>query len=234
MRHHRVFWANAGLGAASVPHFWKVLHDGDLTVHRSEVELLSDTDQVTLKDGSRFQTDYIVLCTGFDKSYQVFSEDLQHELGLARSPAADEQARWRDLERAAEDDVDELLPALCDSPFGLRTFEQPHEAGGRKVLHGPSLHYRRLVAPALAAAGDHSVYFPGFVHSLYNPVVAEVQALWGVAFLLGLQPGAAPSREDMEREVAEWNVWSRKRYVAQGNKHAYAIFDFLPVSPCPH
>ncbi|RYC56961.1 hypothetical protein CHU98_g9248 [Xylaria longipes] len=31
----------------------------------------------------------------------------------------------------------------------------------------------------------------------------------------------------MEREVAEWNVWSRKRYLAQGKKHAYAIYDFL-------
>lgn len=211
-----------------MPHFWKVLHDGDLTVHRTEVESLSDKDKVTLKDGNQFQTDYIVLCTGFDKSYQVFGEDLQHELGLARSPAADEQDKWRQLERDAAETVDELLPALQDSPFGLKTFAQPETAGGRKILHGPSQHYRRLVVPALAARGDRSVYFPGFVHSLYNPVVAEVQALWGVTFLLGLHD--PPARDDMDREVAEWNVWSRKRYVAQGNKHAYAIFDFLPVS----
>lgn len=197
-------------------------------MHRTEVESLSDTDKVHLKDGTEFQTDYIVLCTGFDKSYQVFDEKLQYELGLARSPVQAEQEKWRKIEKAAEGEVDELLPALKHSPFGLKTFEQPDTVGGRKILHGPSLHYRRLIVPSLAAQGDRSIYFPGFVHSLYNPVVAEVQALWGVTFLLGLHD--MPSQTEMDKEVAEWNVWSRKRYVAQGNKHAYAIFDFLPVS----
>jgi hypothetical protein len=85
-----------------------------------------------------------------------------------------------------------------------------------------------LVVPSLVAAGARSIYFPGFIHSIYTPTVSEVQALWGVAFLLGLHD--PPSLREMEQEVAEWNVWTRKRYVGQGRKHAYAIFDFLPVS----
>ena len=39
-----------------------------------------------------------------------------------------------------------------------------------------------------------------------------------------------PSQETMEEEVATWNVWTRKRYLAQGQKHAYAIYDYLSVS----
>jgi hypothetical protein len=87
------------------------------------------------------------------------------------------------------------------------------------------------VPPGLAAAGDRSVFFPGFIHSIYTPLVSEVQALWGCAFQLGLLDTC--SLQDMEKEVAEWNVWTRKRYLAQGRKHAYAIFDFLPVSDEP-
>lgn len=48
--------------------------------------------------------------------------------------------------------------------------------------------------------------------------------LWGVAFLLGLLD--PPSKPEMERDVATWNVWTRKRYVVQGPKNAYGIYEF--------
>lgn len=222
----RIFWANSGLGAASVPLFWKTFHAGDCTVHRTDIKSLEDGNIVNLKDHCRFQTDYIILCTGFDKSLHVFSQELQRQCGFAPNPAEGE--KWAKLDNAAEETVDELLPALAHSPFGSKRFDREETAGGRKLLHGPSRHYRRLIVPALAAQGDRSVYFPGFIHTIYTPMVSEVQALWGVAFLLGLHD--PPSQAKMEQEVAEWNAWSRKRYVAQGRKHAYAIYDFLPVS----
>ncbi|KAI1780608.1 cofactor FMO1 FAD enzyme [Hypoxylon cercidicola] len=215
-----IFWANAGLGAASVPEFWNVFHAGDCTVHRTEIASLTDGDKVTLRNGAQFETDYIILCTGFDKSYQPFSKDLQQACGLAPAPADAE--KWAKLEAAAEKTVDELLPAIKESPLQVSD-----DINGRRkdLAHGPSRHYRRLVIPDMVAAGDRSIYFPGFIHSIYTPLVSEVQALWGVTFLLGLND--PPSQEEMEREVAEWNVWSRKRYLTQGRKHAYAIYDFL-------
>ncbi|KAI0017753.1 hypothetical protein F4780DRAFT_754258 [Xylariomycetidae sp. FL0641] len=219
-----IFWANAGLGAASVPLFWKTFHAGDCTVHRGDIDSLSAGNRITLKDESSFTTDFVILSTGFDKPFQVFSEELQRRFNLAPNPT--EQEKWAELESRAERTVDELLPALKGSPFGTKQFRRERSAGGRKLLHGPNRHYRRLIVPALAAKGDRSIFFPGFIHSIYTPLVSEVQALWGVAFLLGLLD--PPSQEEMEREVAEWNVWSRKRYKAQGTKHAYAIFDFLP------
>ncbi|KAL2171721.1 hypothetical protein VTG60DRAFT_1718 [Thermothelomyces hinnuleus] len=231
-----IFWANAGLGCASVPDFWKVFHAGDCTVHRTEIASFDGVSTVTLRDGGCFETDYVILCTGFDKSYQPFSPELQYELGLAPDPDPRDRKKWAELDARAEATVDELLPDLRHSPVPPSVHEQHwqqlnenHAAGGdekNKPLHGPSRHYRRLVVPGLAAAGDRSIYFPGFIHSIYTPLVSEVQALWGCAFLLGfLDP---PPLEDMEKEVAEWNVWTRKRYLAQGRKHAYAIYDFLP------
>lgn len=209
-----------------MPLFWKTFHAGDCTVHRTNIESLTDGNKVSLEDGTEFRTDYVMLCTGFDKSYHVFSEALQRQCGLVPDPA--ERKKWVELEAEAEEAVDELLPALETGPRRVRAVDREETAGGRKLLHGPSRHYRRLIVPSLAARGDRSIIFPGFIHTIYTPVVAEAQALWGVTFLLGLHD--PPSQEEMEREVAEWNVWTRKRYVAQGRKHAYAIYDFLPVS----
>ncbi|KAI0909800.1 cofactor FMO1 FAD enzyme [Ustulina deusta] len=215
-----IFWANAGLGAASVPDYWKVFHAGDCTVHRSEIESLAKEGLVNLRNGIQFQTDYVILCTGFDKSYQPFDQALQYRYGIKPDPV--EADRWEALEAEAEKRVDELLPAIKHSPI-----IPAQERDLRNLSHGPSRHYRRLIVPALAAEGDRSIFFPGFIHSIYTPLVSEVQALWGVTFLLELHE--PPSQAVMEQEVAEWNVWSRKRYLAQGKKHAYAIYDFLSV-----
>lgn len=242
----RIFWANAGLGCASAPNFWDVFHAGDCTIHRTEIESLggAGAGSVTLRSGRRLEgaraADFVILCTGFDKSYQPFGPSLQRECGLAHDPRPAEADRWAALERRAGATVDALLPSLREPPRALEpsAHEEARRArsggggggdgGGEELLHGPSRHYRRLVVPGLAAEGDRSVYFPGFIHSIYTPLVSEVQALWGVAFLLGLIE--VPSKQAMEVEAAEWNVWTRKRYLAQGRKHAYAIFDFLSVS----
>ncbi|KAK3291025.1 uncharacterized protein B0H64DRAFT_451666 [Chaetomium fimeti] len=218
-----IFWANAGLGAASVPNFWKVFHAGDCTVHRTGIESFTD-NKVHLSDGTQVSTDYVVLCTGFDKSYQPFSRELQRTFGLTNDLDPADQERWAKAEARAEVAVDNKLPTLRNPPLSSGQVESSvhREAGSN---HGPSRHYRRLIVPGMAAEGDRSIVFPGFIHSIYTPMVSEVQALWGSAFLLGLLD--PPDQAEMEREVAEWNVWSRKRYPAQGRKHAYAIFDFL-------
>ncbi|KAJ5788015.1 cofactor FMO1 FAD enzyme [Penicillium paradoxum] len=222
-----IFWAHAGVGAASVPNFWKTFHAGDITVHRTNIASFRDNDMVHLDNGTSFQSDYIILCTGFDKSYHVFSEEMQQRCGLASTTNRKVEIRWTKLESEALKTVEELLPQLRNPPAAL---QKPRilakEAGGRKLIHGPSRHYRRLIVPELAASGDRSICFPGFIHTIYTPLVAETQALWSVAFLLGLLD--LPSQENMEAEVAEWNVWTGKRYIAQGKKNAYAIYDFLP------
>ncbi|KAI9730794.1 MAG: hypothetical protein M1818_008074 [Claussenomyces sp. TS43310] len=232
-----VFWASAGLGVASVPNFWKTFHAGDCTVHRSEIESLTGNNTVNLTNSTQLQTDYVILCTGFDKSYQPFNTDLQQECGLMTDPDPVDQEKWAKLAAHAEETVNELLPVLRHSPVAVRDFKtinsesiisngsEPTGKQQQHLSHGPSRHYRRLIVPALAARGDRSIIFPGFIHSIYTPLVSEIQALWGCAFLLGLHD--PPSQAEMEKEVAEWNVWSRKRYPTQGRKHAYAIYDFL-------
>ncbi|KAG5810253.1 hypothetical protein H9Q74_006582 [Fusarium xylarioides] len=37
-----------------------------------------------------------------------------------------------------------------------------------------------------------------------------------------------PPREEMEVEAANFNAWTRKRYLDQGKKHSYFIYDDIP------
>ncbi|KAK7739636.1 hypothetical protein SLS53_005603 [Cytospora paraplurivora] len=222
-RDNGIFWAASGLGAASVPDYWKVFHAGDCTVHRGVIDSLAGDNTVVLRSGERFQTDTIIMCTGFGKSSGAFGDDLKPLCGLAANAVgSDEEARWAAIEAEASDTVDELLPVLSRPPPGL----DGQALGSRKsaAAEGPSRHYRRLISPYLAAQGDRSLFFLCMLHTVSTPLVVEMQSLWGVAFMLGLLD--VPGLADMEREAALWNVWTRKRYPGIGRTHSYAVFDF--------
>ncbi|RYP76536.1 hypothetical protein DL770_007207 [Monosporascus sp. CRB-9-2] len=109
-----MFWARAGLGAPSAPDFWKTLHSGELNVVRSEVESLSHTDVVNLKNGISIQSDMVIACTGFEKPYRPFSRELRVELGLTYDKA--DALKGARLNEKAEAKVNELLPMLKNPP----------------------------------------------------------------------------------------------------------------------
>jgi dimethylaniline monooxygenase (N-oxide forming) len=48
-----------------------------------------------------------------------------------------------------------------------------------------------------------------------------------VSWMLGWRE--LPSQEEMELEAATFNAWTRKRYLEQGKKHSYFIYDYIPV-----
>lgn len=85
-----------------------------------------------------------------------------------------------------------------------------------------------MISPYMTANNDRSIFFPGQFHSVFTPLVAEVQALWGIAWMLNMVD--TPSRDDMEKEIAVWNAWTAKRYGDMGRKHSYSIYDYLAVS----
>lgn len=191
-----------------------------MTVHRTQIDHFAQGNKVYLTNGSILSTDYVILCTGFEKSYRAFDKDLRMECGLTYDPTV----KWAKLDAQCEKIVDEKLPYLKDHPIMTKS---RHDE--QSLLHGPSRHYRRLIVPHMAARGDRSIYFPGHIHSIFTPLVSEFQALWGCAYMLGRLD--LPDQDSMEEEVATWNVWTRKRYLAQGQKHAYAIYDYLSVCP---
>lgn len=217
-----------------MPDYWKVFHAGDCTVHRGEIDSLADNNTVVLRSGERFETETMIMCTGFNRASTPFGDDLKPVCGLSGGPpGSEEENRWASLEVEANDTVDELLPVLSKPPLAL----ERSRLASKKQFDGPSRHYRRLISPYLAAEGDRSLFFLCMLHTVSTPLVVEMQSLWGVAFMLGLLD--VPSLADMEREAALWNVWTRKRYPGIGRTHSYAVFDFQSVStgsiffPCP-
>ncbi|KAK8037939.1 hypothetical protein PG994_014706 [Apiospora phragmitis] len=224
----RAFWVRAGLGTASAPDFWKTLHSGDLIVYRSEVESLSHTDVVNLKNGISLQSDMVISCTGFSKPHGPFGADLREELGLSYAQA--DAAKWAELDAVADNKVDRLLPILGD--IGA---PEPKQSSLTLVLPDRrSRANRTTIARSqrsirrLAAKDDRSICFLGQIHSIFTPTTNELAALWASAYMLGkLQ---LPSEAVMETQVAESNAWERKRYLEMGAKNSYCILDFLSDS----
>ncbi|KAL5620921.1 hypothetical protein FOBRF1_004167 [Fusarium oxysporum] len=214
-----VFWGSGGIGIATAPDFWETFHNGDVTIHSTEIDTLSHKDVVNLKNGYSIASDIVIHCTGFDKGYDAFEPSLRRELGLEYD--SKEFSRWTMLDEKAEMTVDGLLPYLRDAPI-----QYGDSKASKRTGHGPNRHYRRLVVPELAARGDRSILFPGHIHSAFTPLAAELQALWGVTWMLGWRD--LPPREEMEAEAANFNAWTRKRYLDQGKKHSYFIYDYIP------
>lgn len=209
-----------------MPNYWKVFHAGDCTVYKGKIDCL-ENNEVVLSSGERFATDYVIMCTGFVKSCQAFPDDLKPLCGLAADPQR--EAKWTKLEANASRKVDELLPVLSNPPASINVdFGRSQVPEQQKLSFGPGRHYRRMISPYLAAQDDRSLLFVGLLHSIYTPMVVEVQALWGVTYLLGLHD--VPSLDEMESEAALFNAWTQKRYRGIGKKHSYAIFDFQSVS----
>jgi dimethylaniline monooxygenase (N-oxide forming) len=166
-------------------------------VHRTEIEEFYDGDQVRLKDGTILRTDAAVLCTGWTENLGLFDEATRVQYGLPS--AADQNQQWKDLDALADEIVLEKLPLLKHSPdtFNAVSTVKPWRL------------YRRMISPVMAAKNDRSIFFPGQIHSVYTPLVGEMQALWGVAFMLGKLD--LPSEADMIKEVAISCAWTRRR-----------------------
>lgn len=196
------------------------MHAGNVTVHRTSIESLVD-ERVRLSNGTVIDADYVVMCTGWTHNFSPFSMSARAEIGLPCKADLDE--KWAKKDAQADCTVDQLLPNLNSIPK-----EMPKEAKIESPTGQPWRLYRSLVSPEMAEAEDRSIYFPGQVHSVFTPLLCEIQALWGAAFLFGKL--SLPSKEAMQEEIALWNSWTKKRYLAQGRKHAYAIYDYLAAS----
>lgn len=188
--------------------------------------------------------DFVVMCTGWADHFAMFDSAHKELIGLPpyeprrdilackdhgpepneqRMARIDSQIDWAVHEASAEKIVDERLPFLADAPT-VRHNEllDPHRQKKWRL-------YRRAIPVNLAEQGDRSLAILGQIHTVQTPLVAEVQSFWAILYLLGEID--VPSANEMAEEVALWNAWTRKRYLNQGQKFPYSLYDFLPVSP---
>ncbi|KAI2609238.1 FAD/NAD(P)-binding domain-containing protein [Hypoxylon sp. NC1633] len=246
-----VFWAHSGLGVVTLPDFWPTLHSSAVRVVRDEIQTITGRDVRLRHSGATLQADYAVMCTGWGDHFAMFDDRLRARIGLPtygkgsdlyavvdqpveHSPLVD----WAKYDAAADRVVDEKLPFLAAAPTlqqhtHTHTQSKPHDDDDddeddpldpRRQKKWRL--YRRAVPVEMAARGDRSLAVLGQIHTIQTPLLAEVQSLWAILYLLG--EVEVPDASAMATEVALWNAWTRKRYLNQGQKFPYSLYDFLP------
>jgi dimethylaniline monooxygenase (N-oxide forming) len=210
----------------TLPDFWDKLHSGRINVIRDSLQDIQK-DRILLKSGKTLETDYLILCTGWGDHFSMFDDKTKIELGLPihgeLPPEATEMdIAWKKYDTEAENSVNEKLPLIAKAPKLRNASESTVKAQRRWRL------YRRSIPLSLALTNDRSLAILGQIHTVQTPLVAEIQSLWTILWLLGEID--LPDEDAMSTEIAEWNAWTRKRYLSQGQKFPYSLYDFLPVS----
>ncbi|KAI8625675.1 FAD/NAD(P)-binding domain-containing protein [Xylariaceae sp. FL1651] len=220
-----VFWSHSGLGLVTMPNFWRTLHSPNLTIRRDVVEKIEGRT-VKLRSAESIEADYMIMCTGWGDHFGLF--DAQHKAMIGLPAYGDhlelvpenQSIDWETFYQVADKTVDEKLPFLANPP--KLQYTKPLNPALQKRFNL----YRRVVPVSMAAKGDRSLAILGQIHTVQTPLVSEVQSLWAILYLLG--EIELPDADTMAEEVALWNTWTRKRYLNQGQKHTYSVYDFLP------
>ncbi|KAI1196931.1 hypothetical protein F5X97DRAFT_199706 [Nemania serpens] len=219
-----VFWSSAGLGLVTLSDFWPTLHSPNLTVRRDIVEAIKG-NTVTFKSADQINTDYMIMCTGWGDHFGIFDAQHKAKIGLpaygdhVEAPPESQEIDWKTHYEVADKTVDEKLPFLANPPKLMYTKGMDPDLQKRWNL------YRRVVPVSMATKGDRSLAILGQIHTIQTPLVSEVQSLWAILYLLG--DIELPDADTMATEVSLWNTWTRKRYLRQGLKHTYSLYDFL-------
>ena len=220
------------MGVVTLPDFWTILHSPKLSVIRDEIQTIKEKT-VYLKTGLPLTTDYIVMCTGWGDHFGMFDAEDKEKIGIppkggiVETPdqglKAPTDIDWGHYDAIAEKVICKRLPLLAESPKVKQSFLlEPHRQRKWRL-------YRRVFPVSLAEQGVRSLAVLGQIHTVQTPLVSEVQSFWAILYLLGeIQ---LPDVDTMATEVSLWNAWTRERYLSQGQKFPYSLYDFLPVRP---
>lgn len=155
------------------------------------------------------------MCTGWLPYSQLFPAPIALDLGLPTAVAEStpkESAGWGTLEDRGDRKTLARFPLLRHPPAHFQT----------KPSYTPCRLYRAMVP--VAGIEDHSIIFLGKLVVGNNFRVAEVQALWAVAYLDG---NIQLQRQAMELEIGETVAWCRRRYLSKGDLGSWFYFDAL-------
>lgn len=128
---------------------------------------------------------------------------------------------WQIRDALADGVVDRKLPLLAAGPKDFQKIDTKRIRTQRRWRL-----YNRCVPISLAKNNDRSLVILGQVHTTQTPTIAAIQSLWAITYMLGGLE--VPSEDAMAQEVAEWNAWTRKRYLGVGERYPYALFDWIP------
>jgi dimethylaniline monooxygenase (N-oxide forming) len=184
-----------------------------VSIYRDDIQKLDD-HHIYLSDGTRFPCDAILCGTGWKPGIEFFDKDARVKLGLPHNPEDaphDTTAKWEQLMLEADEKVVKRFPLLANPPAHV------HKSIGTTP-------YR--LYNSLAPLSDDSILFMNYVTAGNMMFSAEAQAIWVVAYFD--KNITLPSTEEMEKKIAMFGAWSKRRYLSRGESGNYAAFDNVP------
>jgi len=165
-----------------------------------------------LSNQSQINADAVVFATGWETlTGGMFSLELQAELGLPvlwDSLPETKANYWKQLDASEDQKILNLYPLFANMPYKYTD---------RDVEYTPFRLFRGLIPPLVTA--ERNIVFLGKVGSVQQTSLAEINALWSVAYLEGLLPleSLVSDQEAMNREVARTNAFMKRRYPGRRN-----------------
>lgn len=218
---YSLFWLPAGF-SSSHPHdekIWEAIDDGEnLSVMRTAIVSAADRT-LTLKDGTSLSSDVLILATGWKSPWaDLFSVELAEELELPvplDAESTEHKDHWASLEATAKEQVQKLHPFITKPPahFPLHYISKRNTT----LTH----HFRNIVPPSLAAAGNRNIVFLGYLHTSMQAIHAQACSIWSYAYMEDFLPpkDKAPlamllkNQTDMEKNTAWMTMWFLTRYL---------------------
>ena len=198
----RFFWQNGPGGLIHHDDFYATIAS-NVFVHRHEIKSL-DRRFVRLEGGEEFHCDAIVCGTGWNPSLEFLEDKESVELGLPMpldKEPKDVCKHWEKLVQDADHGICTKFPVLANPP------KHPHQTIDTTT-------YR--LYQGMAPVQDNSILFLNHVNTANKFLAAGAQAMWAVAYFD--KQITLPSKEDMERSIATWVAFSRRRYLSQGEQ----------------
>ena len=207
----RIFWQNGTGGLLNRPDFWDTIAQ-NVEIYEDDI-LELDSGLVRLKSGEAISTDVLLCGTGFTPSVSFFDQGLLRELGLPylfEGEQGEDAKMWSRLEKEADQRVLDRFPELANPPA---YYEKPTKTAPYRLYNG------------IAPLHDNSIVFIGHVLVSEYFRAAECQAIWATAYLD--QRLVLPSIEDRQAEIAFVTSWCRRRYLSNGERGNWMVFDLI-------
>jgi hypothetical protein len=206
--------------------WFDLVRDGKIHIHIAEVESL-DGSEVKLSDGQSLKAEALVCCTGWkaEPTFKIFSPHM----------ASDDKEASEKEWTAAETELHRDVP--CFRNLARRTPNAPtlEDDTPKKILaKGPQL-YRFVIPWHPSVVHGRNLAYIGAHSSPHAAVVAQAQALWATAFLMGKVDHLKPFNVDLDSVRADSILHSTygqtrrpKESGGAGAKYPDLVFDSIP------
>ena len=237
------FWIASSLSILNYPtDFFELVKKGTIKIHIADISHLS-AHAVHLSNGERIPTDTLICSTGWKATPHIkfLPPGIEQELGLPWSPDSMPNA----LIQQADEEILRRFPRLQNQPIQNPKYKLLSETSDAAVPHAIRLS-RFMIPPSMSQ--ERSIAFLGMTMSINTALIAQIQALWVVAYFnndLSIVPTVRyPSNSvndadrnhhptesalDLEWETALHTQFGKWRYSAGfGKRNPDFVFDALP------